>query len=77
MFYKHQGRRLRVVKTDDKRTAILRDCHNTAHAGHSAINAMVARITEQYWWKGVHDDAVKWVRNYVFYFMPRKVAYSN
>ena len=37
MFYKHQGRRLRVVKTDDKRTAILRDCHNTAHAGHSAI----------------------------------------
>ena len=52
----HTQIRQKIVTDEKERDKFLWHIHSAPHAGHSAINATVDKISQRYYWKGLKED---------------------
>ena len=57
----HTNIRHKIITDEKEKEKILWQVHSAPHAGHSVVNAIVDKITQRYYWKGVKGDIKTYV----------------
>ena len=51
-----------LVLTTELRLKALRECHDQPQLGHLGIHKTYKRLTRDYYWRGIWQDTVQYVR---------------
>ena len=57
----HTNIRQKIITDEKEKEKILWQVHSAPLAGHSGVNAIVYKITQRYYWKGVMGDVKTYV----------------
>ena len=55
-----------IITNGDEKNKIMWQMHSAPHAGYNGINAIVEKISQRFYWKGLKEDVKAYVSDKIY-----------